>query len=104
MAQHRLGIDVATRDRNKLQQWLGRLKSTMEIENGGMYHQCPEESQLWITTTMSQKELEDWLYRVNHGCDYTGVFSRELTKETQPNEKDTTVSLSSERLTQNCGG
>jgi len=99
MTQHRLGIDIWTVHRSKLQQWLGRLKSTMEIENGGQYHQCPEESQLWITTTMSQEELEGWLYRVNHGCEYTGVFSRELTKENQPHEKHTTVSLSSERLT-----
>tara|TARA_R110001632_G_scaffold209447_1_gene334186 strand:- start:235 stop:483 length:249 start_codon:yes stop_codon:yes gene_type:complete len=76
-----LGIDVVTRDAPKLLKRLEKLVTTMYVEDGGMYHADQSYSQIHITTTKTADELDNWLYTVNHGCDYVGTF--ELTGDTQ---------------------
>lgn len=73
---NRLGIDVRTKDANKLMSRLRRLKSTISIEYGGAYWEDLSYSQIHITTTLSESGLDDWLYRVNHRCEYVGTFDR----------------------------
>lgn len=77
MQVYNLAIDVVTKDAKRLINRLKRLKSTNHIENGGMYSMDLSYSQIWIQTTMSENDLDDWLYNVNHGCEYVGIFSRE---------------------------
>lgn len=73
---NRLGIDVATRDAKHLVARLKRLKSVQAVRNGGAYWYDTAYSQVWVDTTMSEADLDNWLYRVNHGCHYVGVFKR----------------------------
>ena len=71
-----LGIDVCTKDANKLVTRLRHLKSTISVVYGGSYWEDPSYSQVHLTTTWSECELDDWLYRVKHGCEYVGTFER----------------------------
>ena len=73
-----LGIDVATRDARKLMRRLKRLKSTEGVEYGGAYWEDRNYSTVFIATTMNSTQLDDWLYRVKHGCDYVGTFERKF--------------------------
>ena len=75
---NKLGIDVQTRDLKKLLTYLERLKTTHYIEDGGMYREDRSISQLHITTTWTEEELDDWLYNRAHGCEYHGTFVREV--------------------------
>ncbi len=76
-----LGIDVQTRDVKKLMVNLKRLKTTHGVENGGVYWQDKSLSQVHITTTWTEDELDDWLYRVAHGCEYVGTFKITIISE-----------------------
>lgn len=76
---NKLGIDVATRDVKKLMKNLERLKTTEEVIDGGMYHQDRAISQIHLTTKWDEEKLEEWLYRVAHGCEYVGTFERNET-------------------------
>lgn len=77
MRYYQLGIDVDTKDVGKLVKRLARLKTTKHVKDGGQYHADSAYSQVHITTTMKEPELEEWLYSVNHGCNYIGVFPRD---------------------------
>lgn len=68
------GIDVATRTADRLIRRLAMLKTTVAITHAHPYWQDPTVSQVYVTTTMSMPELEDWLWRVKHGAEYFGVF------------------------------
>ena len=74
-ATYSLGIDVRTADSIKLRDRLAHLKSTIEVEYGGQYHEDPTWSQLWLTTTQTEDEVDAWLY-AGKGIDYVGVFRR----------------------------
>jgi hypothetical protein len=78
---HRLGIDVDTKDMRKLLKRLGDQANTVGLRDGGAYHMDPNFSQLWIDTRWTEKELDDWLYRVKHGCDYVGTWERRPEQE-----------------------
>ena len=69
-----LGIDVATHDAKRLMIELLKLETTEHVESMGAYHQMPEYTQVKITTTWDQDQLDDWLYKNTHGCDYVGTF------------------------------
>jgi len=73
---HRLGIDVATRDLNKLRKRLEAMAKVLDLRGAGAYRADQSYSQLWLDTYWTEAELDDWLYRVKHGCDYVGVFER----------------------------
>ena len=68
------GIDVATHDAKKLMKELLKVNTTQNVESMGAYHQMPEYTKIHITTTWDQDQLDDWLYKTNHGCDYVGTF------------------------------
>ena len=70
----KIGIDVATRDARRLVARLKRLKSTHAAGIIGAYHTDPTDSQIWVDTSRSVEDLEDWLWRVKHNCEYVGVF------------------------------
>lgn len=73
---NKLGIDVMTRDAARLIKRLARLKTTHDAQDGGAYRMDTTYSQVAIDTTWGEDELEDWLYKVNHGCEYVGTFTR----------------------------
>ena len=81
MKTNTLGIDVDTCDAKKLKAQLGRLKSTASIEGPYIYHQDVGYAQLHIETTMTESELDNWLYTTKHGCDYVGVFQIKPTED-----------------------
>jgi len=71
-----LGIDVRTKDAGRLRGRLARLKSTLEVSDGGAYREDPTYSQIHLVTTKTEDELDHWLWATKHGCDYVGVFQR----------------------------
>ena len=73
----KLGIDVQTKDAQRLIVRLARLKSTNAVEFGGIYHQEPAYAQVHLDTTWTEAELDEWLYKYATGIDYVGCFSRE---------------------------
>lgn len=74
--EHSLGIDVSTKDIKKLLSKLRALKSTVSACDGGMYHEDRAYSQVHIRTTMTEAQLDHWLWTTQHGADYFGVFAR----------------------------
>lgn len=68
-------IDVETKDVNKLMRKLKRLKSTSVVENGGKYWQDTNYTQVWLESTKTVDEVEDWLYKFSN-CEYIGVVER----------------------------
>ena len=71
-----LGIDVKTADKRRLITRLKGLVSTVRVEDGGVYHEDPSYTQVWLTTHKTEKEVEDWLYK--SGLDYVGTFERTM--------------------------
>jgi hypothetical protein len=71
---HELGIDVDTCDAKKLKGRLKKLKSTISIEGPFEYLQDSSYAQLRIATTLTESELDNWLYTTKHGCEYVGVW------------------------------
>lgn len=70
-----IGIDVFTRSKSKLLARLRTLPTTIAVHDGGEYREDRNYSQIHLTTTESESEVEDWLYRTNQ--DYVGTFARE---------------------------
>ena len=53
---------------------LAKLKSTIDIQDGGEYRECPAYSQIWIDTTLTESQLEQWLWKSKFRCfHYIGV-------------------------------
>ena len=75
----KFGIDVTTNDAQRLIVRLSRLKSTINVEHGGVYHQEPGYCQVHLTTTWTHSDLDDWLYGTS-GIDYVGSYSLEERK------------------------
>ncbi len=55
-------IDVETHGAKELIRSLKRLKSTSDILDCGQYRNCTEWTQLRITTSKTESELEDWIF------------------------------------------
>ena len=68
------GIDVATTDVTKMIKALSDLDNVESVESMVAYQQIPEYTQIHLSTTWDQDQLDDWLYKTNHGCDYVGTF------------------------------
>lgn len=68
------GIDVATVDATKMIKALSDLDNVESVESMGAYHEIPEYTQIHLSTTWDQDQLDDWLYKNTHGCDYVGTF------------------------------
>ena len=69
-----IGIDVETRHSKKLLGRLLRLKST-RFGFIQTYSFDPNYSQVIIETTKTEQQVDDWLYKIKHGCEYVGTFS-----------------------------
>lgn len=57
---NKLGIDVETRHKAHLIRTLKRLKTTEAVEDGGAYWYDRHYSQVHLTTTWTESELDDW--------------------------------------------
>ena len=73
------GIDVETSGKGLLISKLAKLKSTLTVEDGGVYWMDKSYSQVWIKTEMSESELDDWLYNVSfpRWIEIVGIFELE---------------------------
>ena len=73
---HRLGIDVDTRCKAEFIRRLNSLKTTEEVEDGGVYHTDKSYSQVHVVTSWTEDVLEDWLWKTKFSkdFDYVGVF------------------------------
>ena len=71
-----LGIDVLTKEGQKLRSRLVRLVSTLSVADGGAYREDPAYSQIHITTTLTEDELDEWLWCNCANVGYVGVFQR----------------------------
>ena len=60
---NRFIIDCNTKGKLEGINRLEKLKSTIDIQDGGEYRHCPEYSQLWIDTTLTESQLEQWLWK-----------------------------------------
>lgn len=77
MNVHQFGIDVETRHAKVLVERLIRLPSTKAVRDAGPYWHCRAFSQVHIDTTMTEQELDSWLFHWNQrAIDVVGVFSR----------------------------
>ena len=70
-----LGIDVYSRDQKRLISCLKKLKTTISASYNGHYVVDATYGQILVTTTLTEGELDDWLYQTDHGCEYVGVFT-----------------------------
>lgn len=64
-------IDTKTKGHKLILRRLNRLKSTISIQDNGQYSYCPYYSQLSVESTLSEDELDNWLWKNN--LDYIGV-------------------------------
>ena len=75
-----LGIDVDTTGKGLIISKLRKLKSTIDICDGGVYHEDKTICQVWIKTTMNEDALDEWLYATNfvrNDFDIYGVFEKQ---------------------------
>ena len=73
---HTLGVDVSTTDAKRLIRRLKRLVCVRDAWIHGVYHQDVSICQVHVEVEGRDGEwLDSWLWRVNHGCDYYGVFT-----------------------------
>ena len=70
-----LGIDTKTKGKKALISRLKALKTTISVCDGGEYCQDRSLSQIHISTSWTEEELENWLYNAKN-VDYIGVFKR----------------------------
>lgn len=76
------GVDMRTADAKQLIRRLKRLRDVKDAVLQGVYHQDVSYCQVYVTVdSMPMEWLEDWLYNVNHGCDYVGVFYVDKTED-----------------------
>ena len=72
---HYLGFDVETASAKYTVRRLATLKTTDAVENMGAYGECPEYTKVFIDTTWTEAQLEEWLYRTS-GVNAVGAFER----------------------------
>lgn len=75
---NKLGFDVSTHAAKEVIGRLRKLKTTERVENMGQYHQDRSWTMVWIDTSWTEEELNDWLYKTKFtdSVDY-GTFKRE---------------------------
>lgn len=71
---HRIGIDVTTRTKKRLIRRLAALKTTIDVQDGGVYREDYAYSQVHLTTTKTEAEVDDWLYRIKGDIEFCGTF------------------------------
>lgn len=76
----KFGIDVRTKDKQLLIVRLAGLKTTIQVEDGGVYREDDSYSQVHVESSWTEEQLESWLYTTK-GIEYVGVF---VMKEAVP--------------------
>lgn len=71
---NKIGIDVHTKDAIKLIRRLERLVSTRDVAGPFPYREDKNYAQLHLTTALTEKQVEDWLYSTKHGAEYVGTW------------------------------
>ena len=66
-------IDTNTKGHKLIVRRLSRLKSTIFVTDNGQYNNCLECSQLSVESTLSEDDLDNWLWKNN--LDYIGVVT-----------------------------
>ena len=84
--QRKFIIDCQTAGKKNLMRRLNALKSIKSATDGGAYRQDLTLSQVHVTTTWTEEELESWLYTTK-GIDYLGVVEREEESTEEDTEK-----------------
>lgn len=74
MTASRFIIDTDTSTQKRVMRRLAALKSTEAVSNGGAYREDPRYSQVHVTTTKTEAELDDWLYRTK-GIECLGLVA-----------------------------
>lgn len=64
-------IDTNTKGHKRIVRRLSLLKSTLAIQDNGQYNNCPECSQISVESTLTEDELDNWLWK--NSLDYIGV-------------------------------
>ena len=73
---NRFIIDTDTPTKKQVIAALKRLKTTINVVDGGQYQQDRYYSQVWIETLKTETELENWLYNSSIPMlDYVGVVA-----------------------------
>jgi hypothetical protein len=76
MTANMLGIDVESPNAKAIIRLLKRLKTTVDVVHGGAYRQDAFYSQIHLTTSWTEKQLDDWLYRSKGTRGYIGCYER----------------------------
>ena len=66
---HHLGVDTTATAGSHFVRRLRNLKSTVRLIDYGRYRECPEWRMLYLETTMTEPELDDWCYRFHDSTD-----------------------------------
>ena len=74
MRIYHIGIDVDTHLKARMIAALGRLKSTVSVEDGGKYHESPAHSVVRLSTTLTEAQVDEWACRAKAGAGYIGTF------------------------------
>ena len=69
-------IDAYTGSAKALIRRLKPLKTTVEVSAGGMYHMDTQYSQVHLTTTKTEAEVDKWLYDMKQPIGYVGVVNK----------------------------
>ena len=69
---HRYIIDCETKNVKRNISALKKLKSTLQVENGGMYHQDKHYSQIHLVSSKPLPDIEKWFYE-HKGVEAIGV-------------------------------
>lgn len=67
-------IDVESHDVKRLVRRLKRLTSTIEVYDNGEYIHCQGYSQVFIHSTKTEEEIDNWLSQYSN-CDYIGIVT-----------------------------
>ena len=76
-----VGVDVVSRDAKRLIGRLNKLKG-IAATYVGAYRADASYCQVYVSG-MTEESLDNWLYHVNHGCEYVGTFNPSPLSEYQ---------------------
>ena len=68
-------VDVRTKDANALVRRFKRLKSTISVERGGAYREDLSYTQVLLTSTKTEAEIDHWLWKYSGPIEYVGVIT-----------------------------
>ncbi|MBM7454500.1 hypothetical protein HNR62_000329 [Oceanisphaera litoralis] len=77
--RNELGIDLATAGTRYLMDRLEKMAATWDVDGPYPYREDRRISQIHLTTTWTERQLDEWLYRIElpQRCHIYGTFTRE---------------------------